>query len=179
VYYRDLNGRNILIDGETGKRCVLIDFGHARILKRRRGMSDDEEELLLISLEDGRSANEYFMSRRIHELTGETKRYQSSIDERQGLEREFSEAQSEAQRIDLTSDIARTDASISGSLAKLNHHRLHHHYIDDAESALYVWLYEASFCEELFGLTPTLHVSRPTRCCRNERGTRPSCGYLR
>jgi hypothetical protein len=115
------------------------------------------------------------MSRRIHELTEETKRYQSSIDERQGLERE----PSEAQRIDLTSDIARTDASISGSLAKLNHQCLHHHYIDDAESALYVWLYEASFCEELFGLTPTLHISRLISCCRNERGTRPSCGYLR
>ena len=84
-HYRDLHPGNVLINEAQGaNRCTLMDFGHARVFKARRGYIKDVDhppEENEGNKQDCRSSNDFFMSRRIHELTREMERYNQKMKE--------------------------------------------------------------------------------------------------
>ena len=142
IHYRDLHPGNVLItEAQGANRCTLIDFGNARILKARRGYIKDVDhppEENEGNRQDCRSGNDFFMSRRVHELTREMERYDQKMREFPAYKRMKETARHGAALIANRSKI------YEEWYKRLEDRAYRHRYVDDLESAIYLILYLVS-----------------------------------
>lgn len=155
IHYRDLNLGNILraITEDDGDRnlCVLIDFGNARILKSRRGQPGDIDtppEPRDVNRDDARSANAYFMSLRVHEMSLKQEEYKAA---HAGLESketlfhlDYAEETDEKHKTYLLEEFQGVKDHVRGLHVALGDAAYQHRYVDDLESAVYLFLYHVS-----------------------------------
>jgi hypothetical protein len=151
VHYRDLNTGNILRTIAHGpQQCVLVDFGHARILKSRRGRLEDIKrppEPWEVNRDDCRSANEYFMCRRIHKMSLLLEHHDAYVKDYAGQKKRIEERMLTADEADverLQGRLAKMTANIASHLEELEKASYNHRYVDDWESAIYTMLYQVS-----------------------------------
>jgi serine/threonine protein kinase len=151
VHYRDLNTGNILRTIAHGpQQCVLVDFGHARILRSRRGRLEDIKrppEPWEVNRDDYRSANEYFMCRRIHKMSLLLEHHDAYVKDYAGLKKRIEERMLTADEADverLQGRLAKIKANIASQLEELEKASYNHRYVDDWESVIYMMLYQVS-----------------------------------
>lgn len=144
VNYRNLNSGNVLrtADGE----CLLTDFGNARIPANPRGPeSQTLEDQMATSLDDSRSGTLTFFSRRIHRLAVQMDVRREVIRKRDKAQLEVSNPARKVMAERAAKRVLKMDRVVSDI-------RMHHCYIDDAESALYLMLFEVSLHKPLLCL---------------------------
>lgn len=143
IHYRDVNPGNILCDAETHSVCILADFDFSRIGMLPRGCDPGVEPAQRLSdfdasLDDSRSANLYFMCRRVQE----TVELQAEFNQ---TKNDLLEAERQANKFP-TPKRAATLKSIENDLKTIKQSIIdnYHTYIDDAESTVYNMLWTVS-----------------------------------
>lgn len=143
VHYRDLNFGNILvrIDPNSGGYVgVLIDFGNATYAAERRRLPETMDELKQAHLDDGRSANAYFMCLRSFNSRHLTEAVDQAEEIHQRRPKEMVPGVEDLIGQEQLEDSERALATARANLWKSSLHR----YIDDLESAVYCVCYLVS-----------------------------------